>query len=267
MKERKQTRSHETTVELDADQAAVWKALTDPAQLVRWFPTIARATPGAGGNLHLAWDEDFVGDCPIRVWEPPHRLVIGWMEGGNHRPPGPLAVEFLLATRGAQTILRIVHSGFGTTDQWQDEYDGTSRGWMQESGSLALYLERHRQKDRTLAWARVPVTGSDEHLWPRLLGPDGFIVAPDPTSLHAGDPFAAVIGGKDRVSGTVDFSAPPRDFSGILDSHSGALFRLAIETAFGQKEAIIWFSMWGHGHERAREFVARWKRDLAARFR
>ena len=34
---------------------AVWAALTDPAELIRWFPLEAEASPGIGGEIVMRW--------------------------------------------------------------------------------------------------------------------------------------------------------------------------------------------------------------------
>ena len=78
------TRSHETEIEIQASPEDVWKALTDPIELARWFPRQADVDPGVGGSLRLHWGPTITGICPIQVWEPAHHLRTGWVmaEGG-----------------------------------------------------------------------------------------------------------------------------------------------------------------------------------------
>lgn len=50
----KKERRLEKQIEVAASPAEVWKALTDPAELARWFPLEARVTPGEWGeNLFI----------------------------------------------------------------------------------------------------------------------------------------------------------------------------------------------------------------------
>lgn len=69
----------EKTLELQADVERVWRAITDPKALARWFPDEAdfQATPGYEGAF--VWDQH--GSFAVRVDEadPPHRLVWSWV--------------------------------------------------------------------------------------------------------------------------------------------------------------------------------------------
>ncbi len=48
------SRSNETQLEIAAPVEALWKALADPAELVRWFPLEAQVTPGPGGSIRCS---------------------------------------------------------------------------------------------------------------------------------------------------------------------------------------------------------------------
>ena len=49
----KKERRLEKQIEVAASPAEVWKALTDPAELARWFPLGARHSGRAGENLFI----------------------------------------------------------------------------------------------------------------------------------------------------------------------------------------------------------------------
>ena len=44
----------EAAVEIAAPVESVWKAITDPRELERWFPLEARVAPGVGGEVFLS---------------------------------------------------------------------------------------------------------------------------------------------------------------------------------------------------------------------
>ena len=44
-------RLFEMSIDIEATPEHVWKALTDAAELTRWFPLQARVTPGTGGSM------------------------------------------------------------------------------------------------------------------------------------------------------------------------------------------------------------------------
>ena len=70
------TRRFETSIDLDATPDVVWKALTDPTELVRWFPFEAAVRPGEGGEMRWAWGERFSWVTRIDAWQPGRRLLL-----------------------------------------------------------------------------------------------------------------------------------------------------------------------------------------------
>ena len=119
-----QTRAFRMSLDLDATPDQVWRALTEAEELVRWFPTGARVTPGKGGRMLWSWGygEDWV--TSIDEWEPGKLLRLVQEEArpydaqGHPLPPGEveaarIAMEFTLETVQGKTRLRLVHSGFG----------------------------------------------------------------------------------------------------------------------------------------------------------
>src|SRR5262245_54840243 len=70
------------TVEVAAPREMVWKALTDPSEITRWFAPIASAEPGAGGFIEISWGEGMTGRNTIDTWDPPGRLVLTNAEAG-----------------------------------------------------------------------------------------------------------------------------------------------------------------------------------------
>lgn len=129
------------TLALAAAPARVWKALTDPDELVKWFPdkeARIEAKEGAEG----AWEWETYGAYSVRfeVVDPPRRLVWTWA-----REPGvPLeetrttTVEFHLEpTASGGTTLHLREHGFVREEDRRDN-DG---GWDKELGELVAYLE------------------------------------------------------------------------------------------------------------------------------
>lgn len=65
------TRSATGRVEVEASPERVWKALTDAAELVRWFPLEARVEPGEGGTVFMSWKNEYAGESKILAWRRP----------------------------------------------------------------------------------------------------------------------------------------------------------------------------------------------------
>ena len=57
----------------------VWAALTEPGELVRWFPSAVELEPRAGGSVRFSGDPYSEGSTGVVLtWEPPHRLAFSW---------------------------------------------------------------------------------------------------------------------------------------------------------------------------------------------
>lgn len=239
---RDRRRQHEHTITVDAPPEEVWRAITDAAELTRWFPTLARVEPGVGGSLTYAWPPDYEGSCRILEWDPPRHLRSDWC----FRLPGipddewrEVAVDWTIAaTHGGATTLRLVHSGFGEGDTWDDEYEGTRRGWIFELASLKHALTRHRGKPRETIWLRRPTTLAPADAWARLA------------------PALAPLLDAPRI---VD--EPPHEVAGFVPALDDGMFRAGVE-GMGGGVAHLFLAAWGVPRDTLERFAARFESAL-----
>jgi hypothetical protein len=63
------SRSHETVIDLKATPEEVFRAITDPEQIVQWFCDEARVDPRVGGEYYFAWG-GMGATTTIIAWEP-----------------------------------------------------------------------------------------------------------------------------------------------------------------------------------------------------
>jgi uncharacterized protein YndB with AHSA1/START domain len=146
------SRAHETRIEIDVPIEEVWKAITDPKELSRWFAPKMTVEPGAGGFVLADWGPGLEWKTAIEVWEPNRHLrlvetrdrVMGASPDEEPLPPCTLVQDFYLETEGGKTVLRLVHSGFGSSADWDSEYEGTRTGWAACFLRMKEGLERHR---------------------------------------------------------------------------------------------------------------------------
>jgi uncharacterized protein YndB with AHSA1/START domain len=63
----------------------VWRAISEPAEVVRWFPTSVELEPREGGSIAFA-DDPYAPAATgtILVWDPPRRLSFTWYEDELH---------------------------------------------------------------------------------------------------------------------------------------------------------------------------------------
>lgn len=249
-----ETRTFETTIEIDAPVEAVWRALTEAEELVRWFPLEARVRPGVGGSVWISWGGGWEGEARIEIWEPGQRLRTA------HTAPGPydvdgktgaaaspvtLVLDYHLEGRGGKTVLRLVHSGFGRGAEWDDEFDSISRGWKFELRGLRHYLERHRGKDRQVAWVRSVTDLPVEECWRRLIGPDGLTREGTLAGLAEGDSYRVRTATGEELAGRVQQLVPPKGFAGTVRGLNDGILRAFVETSQGKVSPQLWIALWG----------------------
>jgi uncharacterized protein YndB with AHSA1/START domain len=59
--------------------ARVWAAITEPGELVRWFPSAVELEPREGGTVRFSGDPYMEGSSGVVLtWDPPHRLAFSW---------------------------------------------------------------------------------------------------------------------------------------------------------------------------------------------
>lgn len=170
---------------IDATPDAVWRALTDAAELTRWFPVDARVEGGLNGSVWLSWGSGTEGSAPITAWEPGRRF--GWTED---RGTTKLVVDFHLEPKGTGTIVRLVQSGFGAGPDWDAEFHMTEGGWAYFVQHLRWYLERHAGHPREIIVFREPVTFAPADAYRRLTEALGLSDAGEPGatfSVNAAD--------------------------------------------------------------------------------
>lgn len=234
-----EARRIERTTTIEAPTDAVWKALTDATELTRWFPLRASVSPGAGGVIHMEWDETYNADSAIEIWEHGRHLRLGF----PHHPPVLLATDYYLEGDRGRTVLRVVTSGFGEGANWDDWYAGVGAGWDFELRGLKHYLEYHRGHDRLVATTRCRFAIDRSEAWTRLTGPGGWLERSGLTGeeLLRADPVQLVL----RVP---------------LLNH--ALFRIELEPV--GNHAIVWLATWGVPRAAVKELNERWPGTLAA---
>jgi uncharacterized protein YndB with AHSA1/START domain len=224
----------EAELAMDADQATVWRALTEGEGLKQWFALDARVTPGVGGSVWLSWGEGMDWETPIQLWEPNRHLRTG------DPSPSRAAVDYYVEAKGGETVLRIVQSGFGA-DAWEDELDTLNGGWRAFLATLRNYLQRHRGEDRTLAYFRHPVVELErKEAFPRILDALGV------PFVAAGEHFEG-----DLFQGVADVSLPPINFSGPLDNLGGAFLMIEVEPGRGRCRPSVWLSLYGDAARQA----------------
>ena len=157
------TRKHDIPISIKTTPDELWKAISEADGIKSWFAPEVRVVPGEGGSMWISWGEGAEGESKIVAWEPGRRLSTSF---GNQ------TVDYIIESNGAETVLRLVHSGFGADATFDNEYESTRGGWITFLNMLKHGLERHpgvsaenisvmRQTKvpPAEAWQRIEATG------------------------------------------------------------------------------------------------------------
>lgn len=134
-------RSVEAEVELTGTPEEVWQAIATGAGISAWFvPSEVEERAGGRAVSHFGPGNSMDAVGTIGAWEPPHRYTVETQEG-----PGPIATEWTVtAQSGGTCTVRVVHSWFSSSDDWDKQFEGHQEGWQAMFRTLRLYLAHFR---------------------------------------------------------------------------------------------------------------------------
>lgn len=220
------TRSIEDSIAIAAPADVVWRALTEAAELERWFPLVARVEPGVGGRIHMSWQNEFAGELEILEWRPGELLTTGSSGPEAEPAASQQTTELHLREEDGRTVVRVVASGIPAGAEWDEWYEGTRRGWRFELRSLKVYLERHPGEDRRVIYLRRRVDLPAAEAMARLASAEGW----GPT-----------------LPGTPFVEEPGAQYAAVVAEPPDSLLRLSVEPSLepGFRDATAWLSAWG----------------------
>lgn len=127
------TREIRRKIAIKATPARVWKAITDPTDLAKWFVRRAKVRPGVDGVMELSWGGVRL-PVGIVVWKEPRTLVLDWVDG--------TVVRFDLKKQGPETIVTLTQRGHSDDPNEVDEWATAREGWVLYLLNLKAFLER-----------------------------------------------------------------------------------------------------------------------------
>ncbi len=161
-------RSIQVEIELPGTPEEIWQAIATGPGISSWFvPAEFEERDGKPVAVKMNFGPGMESRSEIKVWEPPQKWVAqadGWVPGMP-----PIANEWNVEARGGGTcVLRIVHSLFASTADWDDQLEGTKSGWAAFFRTLRIYLTHFRGQRSTIMQFVVPVAGTEAEAWESL---------------------------------------------------------------------------------------------------
>lgn len=186
----------------------VWQAIASGPGISAWFvPTTLEGKPG--GSMTCDFGGGMLSVAQITAYEPPFRLCAeapGWTPGMP-----PVATEWTVeALDGGTCRVRVVHSLFASTDDWDNQIEGTESGWPAYFRVLRRYLQHFAGQAGaqvvTNAMSSEPVAA----VWQRLAAAMG-LCEPRP-----GQRFTVTVAPGVTLAGAVDSVDPQGEGTSVF---------------------------------------------------
>ncbi len=209
-KEASGRRSVQVEVEVPGTPDEVWQAIATGPGISSWFvPAQFEESDGKPVAVTMNFGPGMVARSEVTAWDPP-RLFAAQGEGWGGSPP--IATEWSVQARaGGTCVVRVVHSLFASTDDWDSQLEGTESGWPGFFRTLRIYLTHFRGQASALMQFVAPVAGTEADAWATLTAAFGL------TGLSVGQPWAAPAG-VPALNGVLEYvSQNPNDILVRLD--------------------------------------------------
>src|SRR5688572_5062813 len=143
------------TIEIEAPPARVWRALTDPAEVARWFDVTIEGEYRQGRDVWMtSRHPDYAGmRFRVRVTEvtPPTRVIWRWHPGAvdpnvDYSREPETTVTFTLEPSGRGTRLTVAETGFDeiTLERRAKVYADNTQGWTEVLAAFQKHVEATR---------------------------------------------------------------------------------------------------------------------------
>lgn len=162
-------RSVQAEVDVSGTPEQVWQAIATGPGISSWFvPTTLEERVGGTTVSSFAPDHSMDSKAEITQWDPPRRFVAESVEDG----PGTVATEWTVeAQTGGVCKVRVVHSWFADTDDWDGQFEGHSFGWMAFFSILRVYLQHFQGQPCSIVQLMAMSTKATSEAWADLVRP------------------------------------------------------------------------------------------------
>jgi uncharacterized protein YndB with AHSA1/START domain len=155
-------------VEVPGTPEEVWQAIATGPGISSWFvPTEFEEVDGKPVAVKLNFGPGMESSSAVTAWDPPRRFAAeapGWAPGSP-----VIADEWTVEARGGGIcVVRIVHSLFASTDDWDNQLEGTESGWPGFFRILRIYLTHFRGQRSAMMQFMAPAAGTEAEAWETL---------------------------------------------------------------------------------------------------
>ncbi|MFT7600864.1 MAG: hypothetical protein ACI8TP_003812 [Acidimicrobiales bacterium] len=231
-----QSRSIELEIEVPGTPEEVWRAIASGPGITSWYVphTVVEETDGAATARFGPGPEMEIAGR-VAAWEPPNRVVFDGGEG-----VGGFAFEWLVEPRDSGTCtVRLVNSGFGTGDEWDDQYDAMTEGWKMFLSNLRLHLSHFSGQAASASLPGAVWSGAGDAAWAKLAAELGI-----PSHLNVGDRLDLQAADGPALGGTVADVTPTR-VTLLVDNPVPGTALIAAEAIGEVVQVSVWSYLYG----------------------
>ncbi len=163
-------RSVQAEAEVPGTPDEVWQAIATGPGISSWFvPSEIEEREGGTAISHFGADSSMDSVAKITAWDPPRRFVAESGDLGPDQPP--VATEWIVEARdGGTCVVRVVHSWFASSDDWDGQFEGHTYGWVGFFRILRLYLAHFRGQPCTALQLMGSAPEPKSEAWSALTG-------------------------------------------------------------------------------------------------
>lgn len=187
-------------VEVPGSPEQVWQAIATGPGISSWFvPT--EVEEHVGGAVRANFGPGMDSLSTVTAWDPPHRYTADSRDDMGEDGP-TIATEWSVEARSGDTcVVRVVHSWFASSDDWDKQFEGHEQGWVSFFRILRLYLTHFAGQTGTVLQLMGATSLPQAEAWEALTRPLGLAGA------EAGQPVNAPAGAP-SFAGTVEHAGP-----------------------------------------------------------
>jgi uncharacterized protein YndB with AHSA1/START domain len=137
-------RSVQVEVEVPGTPEEVWRAIATGPGVSSWFvPAEVEERDGVPIAVRTNFGPGMDSIATVTAWDPPRRFAADSQDLGPNAPS--VATEWIVEARsGGTCVVRVVHSLFASSDDWDNQLEGWEYGWPGFFRILRLYLTHFR---------------------------------------------------------------------------------------------------------------------------
>jgi uncharacterized protein YndB with AHSA1/START domain len=160
----------EVEIEIPGEPEEVWDAIATGPGVTSWFvPTKSETREDGTVIVTSNFGPGMDVEATQTAWDPPRRFAA---ESSGFGPEGPsMATEWIVEARsGGICVVRVVHSLFASTDEWDNQLKDIESGWPIFFRILQLYIAQFPGRYAKNAHLSGMFSGSGAEAWKKLTG-------------------------------------------------------------------------------------------------